>query len=824
VKKAAAAVIIAGVAVSVAIGFMFQPHASAQAPAPTVNAAVARQVQDFDLQDVRLLDGPFREAMLRDQQYLLALDRDRLLHNFRVTAGLPSTAAPLGGWEAPDVELRGHSIGHYLTALALMYASTGDVRFKERADGMVAELAMVQAALAAKGFSAGYLSAFPEELIDRVEARQRVWAPYYTLHKIMAGLLDVHLLCGNAQALAVVTKMAAWVQFRMDKLSEEQQQRMLGTEFGGMNDVLADLYAVTGNPDHLRMARAFNHKAIFEPLERREDKLDGLHGNTQFPKIIGAVRQSELTGDRRLYDLATYFWERVALHRSFVIGGNTDDESFFPVSDFSKHLGESSTETCNTYNMLKLTRQLFRLAPSVALIDFYERGLFNHILASQDPATGMMCYYVPLKPGAFKTYSTPDQSFWCCVGTGMENHAKYPDTIYFHDGTSLYVNLFIASELNWRAKGISVRQDTSFPESDTTRLTFTAAKPVRLALRVRYPGWAKSGMSLVVNGKKEAVPLAAGSYVTVDREWKTGDAVEVTLPMSLRVETMPDDPNVAAVLYGPIVLAGDLGNEGLTTPVRYGPSVPPLGKLRTPAIPAFVGEPSRALASIEPVPGKPLTFRTKGLAQPHDVTLVPFFRAADQRYTVYWKLVTPAQWAERNAEAAATEGKRQIIERNTVDFVDVSSEPSERDHGYKGQGTSEGFLEGRKWRDAREGWFSYDLKVEAGGPISLVCTYRGSEGRRRVHDVVVDGEKIATETMYYHPTETFDITYALPEALLKGKSRITVKFQAAPGASTGGVLDVRTVKAPSRSWQRLTRGLKPPGSITSLLRLPPTSP
>jgi hypothetical protein len=268
--------------------------------------------------------------------------------------------------------------------------------------------------------------------------------------------------------------------------------------------------------------------------------------------------------------------------------------------------------------------------------------------------------------------------------------------------------------------------------------------------------------------------------------------------MSLRVETMPDDPNVAAVLCGPIVLAGDLGSEGLTAPVRYGPSVPPLGKLRTPAIPAFVGEPSRALASIEPVPGKPLTFRTKGLAQPHDVTLVPFFRAADQRYIVYWKLFTPAQWAERKAEAAATEGKRQIIERNTVDVVDVGSEQSERDHAYKGQGTSEGFLEGRKWRDAREGWFSYELTLGDAGPVSLVCTYRGSEGRRRVHDILVDGEKIATETMYYHPTETFDISYALPEALTRNKSRITVKFQAAPGASTGGVLDVRTVKAPAR--------------------------
>ena len=797
-NRIAVFVTAAGIMMSVAIGLGVLPATVYQGAPARVTPAVARQVQDFDLKDVRLLDGPFKDAMLRDQQYLLALDQDRLLHNFRVTAGLPSTAAPLGGWEAPDVELRGHSVGHYLSALALMWASTGDGRFKERADAMVAELAKAQAALTAKGFSPGYLSAFPEELIDRVETRQRVWAPYYTLHKIMAGLLDVHLQCGNAQALAVVTEMAAWVRFRMDRLSEEQQQRMLGTEFGGMNDVLADLYAVTGDPDHLRMARAFNHKAVFEPLERREDRLDGLHGNTQFPKIIGAVRQYELTGERRLYDLAAYFWERVALHRSFVIGGNTDDESFFPVADFSRHLGESSTETCNTYNMLKLTRQLFRLAPSAALADFYERGLFNHILASQDPATGMLCYYVPLKPGAFKTYSTPDQSFWCCVGTGMENHAKYADSIYFHDDTALYVNLFIASELNWRARGIRVRQETRFPESDATRLTVRVEHPVAFTLNVRYPGWAAAGVDLLVNGRETAAARPSGGYVAIDREWRDGDVIDVRIPLHLRFESLPGEPSLSAVLYGPIVLAGDLGREGLTAPVRYGPSAPPLGKLRTPAVPAFVGDPARMLGAIARVPGAPLTFRTQGLAQPRDVTLVPFFRAADQRYTVYWRLFTPAQWEERKAGVAATEGRRQIIERSTIDVVDVSSGQSEREHAYKGERTSEGFLEGRKWRDARDGWFSYELKLGGAGPVSLVCTYRGSEGRRRAHDVLVDGEKIATETMSYHPTETFDIAYALPEALVKGKSGITVMFRAATGASTGGVLDVRTVRMPAR--------------------------
>jgi DUF1680 family protein len=374
---------------------------------------------------------------------------------------------------------------------------------------------------------------------------------------------------------------------------------------------------------------------LFDQWAAGEDKLDGLHGNTQFPKVIGALREYELTGEKRYLDIATFFWQRVALHRSFVIGGNTDDESFFPVEEFSKHLGASTTETCNTHNMLKLTRQLFRLEPSVPLMEFYERGLFNHILASQDPATGMMCYYVPLKPGAFKTYSTPNDSFWCCVGTGLENHAKYADTIYFHEGEALQVNLFIASELSWSQKGLVVRQETRFPEEDTTQLTFKTARPVRLALKVRYPLWARSGMMLTVNGRKETVPAKPGSYVTVEREWQTGDLVQIRFPMSLHLEAMPDDPRTVALLYGPIVLAGDLGREDLASVNRYGPSAPPLRRVRTPEIPAFIGEASDVVGKVRAVPGVPLTFRTNGLAAPRDVTLIPFYKASDQRYTVY---------------------------------------------------------------------------------------------------------------------------------------------------------------------------------------------
>ncbi|HXF06853.1 MAG TPA: beta-L-arabinofuranosidase domain-containing protein [Blastocatellia bacterium] len=755
---------------------------------------VPLQAVPFDLTDVRLLEGPFRQAMLRDQNFLLSIDTDRLLHNFRVNAGLPSSAKPYGGWEAPDVELRGHSLGHFLTACALMYASTGDARFKTKADAVVAELAKIQEAMPQRGFHPGYLSAFPEEFIDRVEKRVRVWAPYYTLHKIMAGLLDMYLYCDNRQALDILIKMADWVKFRMDRLSEDQQQRMLETEYGGMNDVLANLYAVTGNPEHLRLARLFDHKALFDPLARGEDPLNGLHGNTQIPKMIGAAREYELTGERRYADIATFFWRRVALFRSYVIGGNTDGERFFPIEQFSRRLGPATTETCNTYNMLKLTRHLFSWNPSAEYMDFYERALFNHILASQDPATGMMCYYVPLRPGAFRTYSRPEDSFWCCVGTGMENHAKYGDTIYFHDDRSIYVNLFIASEVTWREKGITVRQETRFPEEDATRLIIKAARPVRLAVKIRYPSWAVSGMTLTVNGRRETVAEKPGSYVTLDREWKDGDRIDVRLPMSLRLEAMPDDPKMIAVLYGPIVLGGDLGTTGLTEAERYGPSAPRIGRVPPVEVPAFVAaEVKDVLTKIKPVAEGPLTFRTEGLAQPREVTLLPFYKLHDRRYTVYWKVYTPAEWEKRKAEIAAREARRREIERLTLDAVNINDPASEREHGFQGENSNEGFFEGRRWRAARNGWFSYQLKGDPTRPLTLVCTYRGSEGPNRVFDILVEGEKIATERLEMHPTELFDVEYPLPEALTRGKERITVKFQAHPNALTGAVFDVRLI-------------------------------
>jgi DUF1680 family protein len=647
----------------------------ASARADVAAMKVARATEPFPLTDVQLLDGPFRDAMLRDQKYLLSLEPDRLLHTFRLNVNLPSSAKPLGGWEAPTGELRGHSLGHYLSALSLMYASTGDPQFKQRADYIVGVLAQCQSNSPAAGFHEGYLSAYPESFIDRVERSQQVWAPWYTLHKILAGLLDANRLCGNEQALAVAEKMANWVKFRVDGISHEQMQRSLGNEHGGMNEALANLYAVTGNTNYLALSAAFNHAQVLDPLSRGEDRLDGLHANTQIPKIIGATREYEFTGDPKYLAIANTFWDSVALRRSYVIGGHSDREHFFSTNDFAKHLGTDTCETCNTYNMLKLTREMFSLEPDAQKMDFYERGLYNHILASQDPETGMFVYLMSLKPGHFKTYSTPDNSFWCCVGTGMENHSKYADTIYFHTADSLFVNLFIASELTWPEKNVSVRQETKFPESDTSVLKIKTAQPVSLALKIRHPAWATDGLKISVNGKAQKITSTPGSYVTLQREWRNGDTIKIQLPMKLHTEFLPGSTNEIALLYGPIALAGELGTNGM--PARlYAHGQGDLNRVPTPAVPSLVTTPDKLVNQVKPVStvssqpvyphlatllmhfnsisSKPLTFRTAGIGQPQDVTLIPFYETHHERYSVYWKLLSEAEWKAQSAAATAS--------------------------------------------------------------------------------------------------------------------------------------------------------------------------
>ena len=773
----------------VACGFSVAAAAGAAVP-------VAPAAETFPLRDVRILEGPFRDALQRDLSYLLRLDPDRLLHTFRLNAGLPTTAKPYGGWEAPGVELRGHSLGHYLTACALMYEATGDERLKARALGLVAELGKVQLALPSRGMNPGYLSAFPEELFDRVEARKGVWAPYYTLHKIMAGLLDVYRVTGDPAALEASKGMAAWVGLRAKGLDDAQWQAMLETEFGGMEDVLTELYVTTGDPEHLRLARLFDHRAVFDPLARGEDPLDGLHANTQIPKAIGAALDCEVTGEARYCAVAETFWQRVALHRSYAIGGHSEDEHFSPVAHLSAHLGESTAETCNTYNMLKLTRRLFLRDADPSRIEFYERGLFNHILASQDPATGMVTYYVALKPGAWRSYSTPEDSFWCCVGTGMENPARYGEAIYARQGDALLVNLFLASQLTWRGKGLTLRQETRFPDEDRTRLVLRLEKPVRLPLRLRHPAWVKDGFAVSVNGQAQPVESGPGSYATVEREWRDGDVVEVRLPMSLRFEATADDPARGAFLFGPIVLAADLGAEGLDAKTRYGPSAPEVRLAALPPAPVLIAaSPAVALARVRPATG-PLTFRTEGLGQPGDVLLRPFFQLADRRYAVYFDVLTEALWAERQARAGATARARATVDGRTVDRVEAGRPEAEKARDLQEKNSDAWSLEGRRCRSARYGGtFTYSLRLPKEGPAALRVAYWGGESRRHVFDVVAGGETIATQSLFDdRPGEVLEVEYPLPERLTRGQDRLRVGFRTGPGTSTGAVFDVRIVR------------------------------
>ena len=779
--------------VGIAAGVIVTGALYGQDPTMVLRNKTKSPAQPFDLRVVKLLDGPFRTAMLTNEAYLLSLDPDRLLHMFRVTAGLPSSAQPLGGWESPGGELRGHSLGHYLSACALTYASTGDAELKKRTDIIVATLAQCQAALQKQGATPGFLSAYPEEFFDRVEKCAPVWAPYYTLHKIMAGLLDVHTYCGNQQALDVLTNIAAWVKTRNDKLTLDQQQRMLNTEFGGMNEVLANLYAITGNPDHLRLAKVFDHKFVFDPLARGEDRLDGLHANTQIPKAIGAAREFELTGEQAYHTIATCFWDSVALHRSYCIGGHSDREHFYPMKEFAYHLSPANAECCNTYNMLKLTRHLFAWQPDVTYMDFYERAMYNQILASQDPASGMFMYLVPLKPGHFKSYSTPNSSFWCCVGTGMENHGRYGDAIYFHGDDTLYVNLFVASELDWKELGVTIRQETKFPEQDTTTLTVSCGKPTVFDLMVRYPGWAQDGIEVKVNGEPVAVKAKPGSYVSLKRTWKQGDTVAVRVPMRLHTEALPYSPKIVALMYGPIVLAGELGTEGIDPNALFLEGQLDLQHVPTPSVPVLVCEAARLLDNVKPVKRASLTFRTKGIGVPTDVTLIPFYRLQRQRYTIYWQTYTAAELEQEKKERAAAEQRRKDVEARSIDTVYPGEQQPETDHAMKGERTQAGQFNGKKWRHAGEGgWFSYTMKVVPDKPVVLVCTYWGTDAGGRTFDILVDGTTIATQSLNgSKPGEFFDAEYPVPQELTKGKKSVTVKFQAHEGNTAGGVFGIR---------------------------------
>lgn len=583
------------------------------------------------LSDVRLLPGRFKENMDRDSAWLLSISANRLLHSFRNNSGVFAgkeggymTVKKLGGWESLDCELRGHTTGHYLSAVALMYAATGNPAFKDKGDSIVNGLAEVQQAL-----SNGYLSAFPEQLVKRNINGTSVWAPWYTLHKLLAGLIDQYLYTGNKLALETAVKFGEWAHSTTSQLDEPTRLRMLRNEFGGINEAFFNLYAITGDSRFRSLAKFFYHPDVIDPLKNGDGNFGTKHTNTFIPKVLGEIRDYEINGDENALKAASFFWSEMIGHHTFAPGCSSDKEHYFKPEDFSKHISGYTGETCCTYNMLKLSRHLFCASPSSEIADYYERALYNHILGQQDPESGMVAYFLPLKTGTHRVYSTPESSFWCCVGSGFENHAKYGESIWFEGDGCAYLNLFIPSVFSWKEKGITVTQTTAFPASGATTLSISATTPATATINIRYPKWATKA-EVRVNGKKASAKRNAEGYLSLNRTWKEGDKIDVDFGMSLHKEATPDDPSKFALLYGPIVLAGRLGTEGIvgcapfSDPSKYNDYY-----TYDYNIPQELTSLSLDVSKLTRV--APLRWVT-----PDGLTIEPLYDVHRERYAVYW--------------------------------------------------------------------------------------------------------------------------------------------------------------------------------------------
>ncbi len=778
---------------------------AAAEPALRIDPQTPAQV--FPLSAVRLLDnGPFAPAVAANREYLLALDTDRLLAPFRREAGLPPKAQSYGNWESGGLD--GHTAGHYLSALAHMIAAgadTPDGQLRSRLTYMLGELQACQDA-----FGDGYLGGVPgsRELwravaSGDVAAVGKKWVPWYNLHKTFAGLRDASLEAGDATARALLVRLGDWCVAVTSGLNDGQMQQMLGMEHGGMNESLADLHAITGEAKYLTAAKRFNHHAVLDPLIAQQDQLTGKHANTQIPKVIGLERIATLTGDKAAEAGARFFWENVTQHRSVAFGGNSVSEHFNDPKDFHGLLGHrEGPETCNTYNMLRLTEQLFAAGPSAAYADFYERALYNHLLASINPQHPGYVYFTPIRPAHYRVYSEVKNSFWCCVGTGMENPGKYGEFIYARTADGVYVNLFIPSELTDQPLGLTLRQETAFPDEERTRLTLKLAAPQTFTLHLRQPGWVAPGtFAISVNGTPQPITTGPSSYVAVRREWKNGDTVELALPMRTTVEGLPDGSPWYAILRGPIVLAHPAGTQNLVglraddsrmAHVASGPTIP------FDQIPSLLTSAATIPAKVvaDPAAG-PLHFRLIDIvepAAPEGLTLVPFFRLHDARYQMYWETTTRESLAARKEQLAAAERALAAREAATLDRVSPGEQQPEVEHAYVGEETESGLHNGRHWRHGKV--LQYTLNSRGEKNVALSVAYSGSDSGRQF-DIFANGVLVATQDLVAERIGEFiDKQYAIPAAALAAASdgRITIRF-VAKKVLAGGLFDVRLLRA-----------------------------
>ncbi|GAB6012973.1 beta-L-arabinofuranosidase domain-containing protein [Viscerimonas tarda] len=769
------------------------------------NAQIKQQIAYFDLQDVELLDSPFKQAENLDKQYLLDLDADRLLAPFLREAGLPAKAASYTNWE--NTGLDGHIGGHYLSALSLMYASTGDGQIKSRLDYMISELKRCQDAN-----GNGYIGGVPggKKAWDEIAAGEvksgsfnlnGKWAPLYNIHKTYAGLRDAYLYAHVADAKEMLVKMADWAVNLVSSLSDEQIQDMLRSEHGGLNETFADVAAITGDEKYIRLARRFSHQFILAPLLNHEDKLTGMHANTQIPKVIGFKRIADMDGDRQWEEAARYFWERVVNHRSVCIGGNSVSEHFHPTTDFSGMIKNiEGPETCNTYNMLRLTKMLYQTTPDEGYIDYYERALYNHILPTQHPEKGGFVYFTPMRPGHYRVYSQPQTSFWCCVGSGMENQAKYGEMIYAHSGDELYVNLFIPSRLNWKAKNTEIVQENIFPDKAETQLTINPQKARDFTLQLRYPAWVEQGALVVkINGKVYPVGQNHGTYIPIRRKWKKGDKLSVYMPMNLKAEQLPDKSNYYAFIYGPVVLAAKTDTtamQGLFADDSRGGHIASGKQVALKDMPIIVSEAGKLASLPQAVSDKSLTFRINTLYPEKysaGLELIPFFRLHESRYIVYWPQATAGEVDSLQKQLEIEEQEKIKLEAITIDKVICGEQQPESDHFIRSENSSTGFVEDIHWREAR-GWFGYQLANKDKQAKQLYITYF-NQSKSRNFDVYVNDEKLATLNLDGTDGDKLQTaTYPIPESEVT-KETLTIRFIAHQKSTTARIATVRALSS-----------------------------
>ncbi|MES2277241.1 MAG: glycoside hydrolase family 127 protein [Bacteroidota bacterium] len=757
-------------------------------------------LQRFPLTEVRLLKSPFLDAEQTDMNYMLKLDPDRLLAPFLREAGLVPKAASYGNWE--NTGLDGHIGGHYLTAVAQMYAATGDKKWKARLDYMIGELKRCQ-----DNRSDGYVGGVPggPQMWQQLKGGdfslfRKKWVPWYNLHKLYAGLRDAYLIGGNQDAKSILIKLSNWASNEVSGLSEEQMQLMLSTEHGGMNEVFADVAAITRDDKYLVLAKRFSHKAILQPLEMKQDKLNGLHANTNIPKVIGFERIAQLNHDPQYDAAAQFFWTTVVNNRSIAIGGNSVREHFNPSDDFSSMLeSEQGPETCNSYNMLKLSELLFLSHPNGKYMDYYERTLYNHILSSQHPGKeGGFVYFTPIRPSHYRVYSQPEQGFWCCVGSGMENHGKYGEMIYAHRDNDLYVNLFIPSTLQWGAKGVTVTQSNLFPFEERSELRLTLTRSHAFKLLIRQPEWVKQGQfSLTVNGKKINAVKDTDAYVSITRKWSTGDKIVISMPMTDRLEYLPDHSAWAAIVHGPIVLsaATDSANlKGLKADdSRFGHiaggSLYPMNQA-----PLLVRKEGDVSADLLPIKNAPLTFQVANMIyQPayKNLVLKPFFEMHDARYMLYWPVAKPGKEEQRELELTQNDRMVMSLNQRTVDGVSPGEQQPETDHVMDAENSKSGLIKDRHFRSA-DGFFSYKMKMSTAVQTLQVTYYGLNKGRE--FDILLNDQRIAHVVLDGSRGDRFFTQEYQVPAAFKSIKEVTVKFSAAKPSSTADIFDVRLVK------------------------------